>query len=29
LAPADHCEYDGQCCSHRCYHETGCAGGTP
>lgn len=29
LARGDHCEYDNQCCSHRCYHETGCTGGTP
>jgi hypothetical protein len=29
IAPGGHCEYDGHCCSHRCYHDTGCAGGTP
>jgi hypothetical protein len=29
LIPGTHCEYDAQCCSGRCYHETGCVGGTP
>jgi hypothetical protein len=29
MQPGGHCEYDAQCCSGRCYHETGCAGGTP
>jgi hypothetical protein len=29
MVPGDHCEYDDQCCSHRCYHDTGCAGGRP
>jgi hypothetical protein len=29
LVPRAHCEYDSQCCSQRCYHETGCTGGTP
>jgi hypothetical protein len=29
LAPAAHCEFDAQCCSGRCQHETGCVGGTP
>jgi hypothetical protein len=25
----EHCEFSDQCCSGRCYHETGCTGGTP
>jgi hypothetical protein len=29
MRAGDHCEYSDQCCSGRCYHETGCAGGTP
>ncbi len=29
MKAGEHCEYDNQCCSERCYHETGCAGGTP
>jgi hypothetical protein len=29
LAPGGHCEYDNQCCSLRCYHDTGCTGGVP
>ncbi|MGD0528597.1 MAG: hypothetical protein ABSE49_25910 [Polyangiaceae bacterium] len=29
LAPRGHCEWDNQCCSLRCYHDTGCSGGTP
>lgn len=29
LDTGKHCEFDTQCCSGRCYHETGCAGGKP
>jgi hypothetical protein len=29
LRPGGHCEFDDQCCSGRCQHETGCVGGTP
>ncbi len=29
LRPGGHCEFDDQCCSGRCQHETGCEGGTP